>query len=411
MALAYKSLLQNAHATYKVGGAYPIDERVVVETLNDLLLLCKGTLIRDTSTNEKVFAYVGMPVFVEEDSNFYVCVKKAKKGVTITSYEQAWKRITDNVSMIFDTKKSLTDGSILFPFQGMLAYVNEERTLYVLTSNGIENSKVEDNWKPIGGGNFNIKEYLNFNAKPTSGSGFKIEDGTTIISSYINNTHEFEKGVFYTSQGMNSYGDVPEYVVNYNYIDLSNGGESYIRLFTSGDNWIEFSLTDDSLGITAESISVKNQNGEIEPYNVGNAIPKGCSISFNKDFSFKNLTETRDGDDNTYTFGLTGNNYETVDIYKEDILPQVYAYKDNNEVRLLTEDDLDNIDNKISQVEDRIDNIADSIMVDPDGDGSEEANSLQTVIYNMNKAITKLEQMEVPSEIETITESEIKSLF
>ena len=29
----------------------------------------------------------------------------------------------------------------------------------------------------------------------------------------------------------------------------------------------------------------------------------------------------------------------------------------------------------------------------------------------MNKAITKLEQMEVPSEIETITESEIKSLF
>ena len=39
MALAYKSLLQNAHATYKVGGAYPIDERVVVETLNDLLLL------------------------------------------------------------------------------------------------------------------------------------------------------------------------------------------------------------------------------------------------------------------------------------------------------------------------------------------------------------------------------------
>ena len=144
---------------------------------------------------------------------------------------------------------------------------------------------------------------------------------------------------------------------------------------------------------------------------MGNAIPKGCSISFNKDFSFKNLTETRDGDDNTYTFGLTGNNYETVDIYKEDILPQVYAYKDNNEVRLLTEDDLDNIDNKISQVEDRIDNIADSIMVDPDGDGSEEANSLQTVIYNMNKAITKLEQMEVPSEIETITESEIKSLF
>ena len=73
-------------------------------------------------------------------------------------------------------------------------------------------------------------------------------------------------------------------------------------------------------------------------------------FSFNKDFSFKNLTETRDGDDNTYTFGLTGNNYETVDIYKEDILPQVYAYKDNNEVRLLTEDDLDNIEHLLKSL-------------------------------------------------------------
>ena len=32
---------------------------------------------------------------------------------------------------IFDTKKSLTDGSILFPFQGMIVYINEERTLYL----------------------------------------------------------------------------------------------------------------------------------------------------------------------------------------------------------------------------------------------------------------------------------------
>ena len=201
----YNSIDNLSIPTLYVGSAAPIDSKSVVTNLTDL-------------TDSKLLSttYVGMVVYVEEDSNLYVCVAK---GRNIKTLEQGWKRITDNVSMIFDTKKSLTDGSILFPFQGMIVYINEEWTLYVLTSKGIENSKVEENWKPIGGGNFNINEYLNFNAKPTSGSGFKIEDGTTIISSYINNTHEFEKGVFYTSQGMNSYGDVPEYVVNYNYID------------------------------------------------------------------------------------------------------------------------------------------------------------------------------------------------
>ena len=107
--------------------------------------------------------------------------------------------------------------------------------------------------------------------------------------------------------------------------------------------------------------------------------------------------------------------YELIDIYRIEYAPEVYAYLKEIDVRVLTEDDLVMIDDKIKD-------IANTIMIDlnkgesGDSDGSEgdsdvevESVPLQEVIVNMNNSITKLEQTKV--EPETIEHSEIDQLF
>ena len=76
---------------------------------------------------------------------------------------------------------------------------------------------------------------------------------------------------------------------------------------------------------------------------------------------------------------------------------------------MLTEDDLVVID-------DKIDNLAHSIMIDLGENGESDSDSdvletvtLQEVIVNMNNSITKLEKTKV--EPETIEHSEIDELF
>jgi hypothetical protein len=93
--------------------------------------------------------------------------------------------------------------------------------------------------------------------------------------------------------------------------------------------------------------------------------------------------------------------YDLIDIYRSEYSPEVYAYRNDIDVRILTEDDLVN------------NNLAHSIMIDVDGesDGSDNLDPmpLQKVIVNMNNAITKLEQTKVDPE--TIEHSEIDKLF
>ena len=87
-----------------------------------------------------------------------------------------------------------------------------------------------------------------------------------------------------------------------------------------------------------------------------------------------------------------------------------YAYLKDIDIRLLTEDDLVVID-------DKMDNLANSIMIDLEEDGESDSSDsdvsesmpLQQVIVQMNNSISKLEQTVV--EPESIDHSDIDKLF
>ena len=106
--------------------------------------------------------------------------------------------------------------------------------------------------------------------------------------------------------------------------------------------------------------------------------------------------------------------YYIIDVYRSEYSPEVYAYLKGIDIRVLTDDDLTTID-------DKIDNLANTMMIDlgdssePGGsDGSDIGGStpvpLKQVIVNMNNSIDKLEQ-QIKVEPETINNSDIEQLF
>ena len=143
-------------------------------------------------------------------------------------------------------------------------------------------------------------------------------------------------------------------------------------------------------------------------YVSGTPVLKGKQVCFGADIKFTEGWTIAYGD---ITREFVDSDYELIDIYRSENSPEVYAYRKDIDVRILTEDDLVNID-------DKIDNLAHNIMIDLDGDSSDMGGSdsdvneqvpLQNVIVNMNNAITKLEQTVV--EPDPIEHSDIDNLF
>ena len=190
---------------------------------------------------------------------------------------------------------------------------------------------------------------------PASGTGFSINENDE--SAYVENTYvddNFEPGTYYTSNGLNSNvlngGSELEDV---DYITLTNGGESSIKLNSSDDeNWIELDIVDDSLGFTMEDVTWIDENGvEHQMTESPLVLKKGESISFGDNtVDFTGMTETRGDDPTEYVFGETGSTYEDIDIYTSTVLPTVYAYADGTPVRVLTDGDKVEIMNKIDEI-------------------------------------------------------------
>jgi hypothetical protein len=185
----------------------------------------------------------------------------------------------------------------------------------------------------------------------------------------------------------------------YDSVKLSKGGESYIELYSSGDNWMVINDPDNSLGL---SVTIKG-----EEYISGKPILKETFVCFGVDIKFTDGWTISYGDTSR---PFEGSDYELIDIYRSESSPEVYAYLRDIDVKVLTEDDL-------VDIEDKMENLAHSIMIElEDGGGSDDSDSdvsepvsLQKVIVNMNNAITKLEQTTV--EPETIDPSDINDLF
>ena len=364
-----------------VGSAQPLDVRMVVEFIEDLK---PAALLKTT--------YVGMVVYVLEDSSLYVCYSKpARATQSLTNVEDGWKKVNIDYSVrIVESESNLTDGTtIMFPYQGMMAYVTSEESLYILLTKGISNSKDINNWKKISVSSSKSLDKVGIKTTPEGGSGFMIaENQDVIIEDYVNVENYIKADYFYTSKGVNSFDSDPNF--DYESVKLSKGGESYIELYTNGDNWMTINDPDNSLGLSK----------------ISGTIAKETSVCFGVDIKFNDGWTISYGD---VSRQFVDSDYELIDIYRIEYSPEVYAYLKDIDVRVLTEDDL-------TMIDDKIDNLANSIMIDLDGESDSSSDSddikpapLQQVIVNMNNAINKLEQTKV--EPESIDHSIIDGLF
>jgi hypothetical protein len=381
---------------YNVALAQPLDVRMVVENVSDLL---PASLLRTT--------YVGMVVYVIEDSSLYVCYNKPQKPTqSLKDVEEGWRKVDVDYSVrIVETVLNITDGkTILFPYQGMMVYVTSEESLYILLTKGVENAKDIKNWKKISNSSSTLKDKVGINVAPEGGSGFKItENKEVVIEDYINVENYIKANYAYTSKGVNSFDSDPNFT--YNSVKLSKGGDSYIELYTTGDNWMTIYDQENTFAL---SVTI---NGE--DYTYGDPIPKETNVCFGVDIKFHDGWTISYGD---VSRPFDVNDYDLIDIYRSEFSPEVYAYLNDIDVKVLTEDDIVNIENKIIDIEDKMDNLAHSIMIElnetdnSDNDDSDISNtvSLQQAILNINSSIIKLEEI---ADIETIEQSEIDQLF
>ena len=370
-----------------VGSAQPLDVRMVVEFIDDLKL---ASLLKTT--------YIGMVVYVLEDSSLYVCYSKpARATQSLTNVEDGWKKVDIDYSVrIVESESNLTDGTtIMFPYQGMMAYVTSESSLYILLTKGVENAKNINNWRKISAASSTTPaiDKVGIDVAPEGGSGFKITGNSgVIIDDYVNDENYIKASYSYTSKGVNSFEPNPYFT--YDSIRLSKGGESYIELYANSDNWMIINDPDNSLGLYELS---------------GKSFTKGTHVCFGVDIQFTDGWTIAYG--NT-TREFVESDYELIDIYRSEYSPEVYAYLKDIDVRMLTEDDLVAID-------DKIDNLAHSIMIDLDEDSDmgesdsdiSEQVPLQKVIVQMNNSINKLEQTVVDVEPDPIDHSDIDQLF
>ena len=379
----------NLLGSINVSKGYPLDVKTVVENISDLT---NGKLLNSS--------YEGLVVYVVEDKSLYVCFNKPKNN-KLTNVEDGWKKVDVDYSVrIVESESNLTDGTILFPFQGMMSYTTSESALYILLTKGVENSKDINNWRKISSAAPSTTapsvDKIGIDVAPEGGSGFKIVGNEGVqVDDYVNVENYIKANYAYTSKGVNSFEPNP--LFDYETVRLSKDGDAYIELYANGDNWIMINDPDNTLGL---SVSVDGVD-----YVSGTPISKEISVCFGVDVKFHEGWKIAFGD--IYR-DFAESDYELIDIYRSELSPMVYAYRKDIDVRMLTEDDLVNID-------DKIDNLAHSIMIDLDGesDGSDSDNEevvpLQKVIVNMNNAITKLEQTTV--EPDPIEHSDIDGLF
>lgn len=350
---------------YTVGVNAPFDDRLTVKSLADLTDGENGGIAAQV--------YKGMVVYVQDENSLYIYTgsssstwKNSKGNLVNGGSINNWSKLIVNPAdgLSYYQEKlgarilNSVDGlvGIADPFNGMLAYVKDdpnssedESGLYIYTGSA---------WKKIftgsgTSGSGDVSNVMTFDGTvPSSGNGFSIvgnDPNAYIEETYVDNG--FEAGQYYSGRGLNSTdengGSLEDDV---DYITLTNGGESSIKL-NSGDNpnWIELNIVDDSLGFTMQDVTWIDANG-VEHQMESNplVLPKETPISFGDNaVDFNGMTETRGDDPTTYVFGDTGSGYGDVDIYTAESLPTIYAYSNNEPVRVLTEGDKIEIVNMI----------------------------------------------------------------
>ena len=365
---------------FNVKYAEPADVRTVVEKVDDLM-----------DSELLSIVYEGIVVYVVEDSSLYVC-HTYPDPPELDAVEDGWNKIDTGVRIV-ENETDLTNGeTIKFPYQGLMAYVTSEESLYVLLTKGANKAKDINNWRKISvstpSTSTPLVDKIGIDVEPEGGTGFKISGNTgVVIDDYVGEENYIKSKYAYTSKGVNSFDPNPYF--NESYVRLSKVGveDAYIELYTDGENWIKIH-NPNSLGL---SVTVDGEN-----YVSDTLIAKETPVIFGVDIKFHEGWTIAYGN-STQNFAIK--DYELIDIYRSEYSPVVHVYRKDIDVRMLTEDDLVNMSN--------------SILIDLDGDSddsdNEEPKVLQDVIINMNNAITKLEQTK--SEPTVIEDSIIDGLF
>lgn len=346
--------------------AAPYDVRSVVDTYNDLF---------DKNTYSYTELYIGMLVITYDTQDVYVLSKLPGSRDNAIKWAEniKWKKINASEINPADYLSyyqehlgakvlNSADGlvGIANPFTGQFAYVKDdpntsedESGLYIYTGQG---------WKRIFTGNStsgsgDVSNVITTDGTiPESGTGFSIsanDPNALIEETYVDSV--LESGKYYTSRGLSSSDKNGGNTLNTEYIKLTKGGESYIKLNSADNaNWIELSIVDDSLGFGMKDVTwIDSEGVEHKMTESPLVLPKETPISFgDKVVDFKGMTETRSNDGGSYTFGVDGSTYNDIDIYTSDVLPTVYAYADGTPVRVLTEGDKDELVNMISEATD-----------------------------------------------------------
>ena len=345
--------------------AAPYDVRSVVDTYNDLF---------DKNTYSYTELYIGMLVITYDTQDVYVLSKLPGSRDNAIKWAEniKWKKINaseinpeDYLSYYQEQlgAKVLNsaDGlvGIANPFTGQLSYVKDdpntsedESGLYIYTGQG---------WKRIFTGNGasgsgDISSVITTDGTiPESGTGFSIsanDPNALIEETYVDSV--LESGKYYTSRGLSSSDKNGGNALNTEYIKLTKGGESYIKLNSADNaNWIELNIVDDSLGFGIGDVTwIDSEGVEHKMTESPLVLPKETPISFgDKVVDFRGMTETR-SNGSSYIFGNDGSTYSDIDIYTSNVLPTVYAYADGTPVRVLTEGDKYELENMISEATD-----------------------------------------------------------
>lgn len=356
--------------------AAPYDVRTVVDTYDDLFI---------KSTFGLSSMYIGMSVITLDTQEIYILTKKPGSRDNEEKYRQniGWKKVGGSEFKpedYIEYYKSQLGAKVLSsaddlstidsPYEGQFAVVKDnpdtsenESGLYVYVVSG-DNA----NWMKIvsgaSAGSGNVESVITTDGTiPSSGDGISInknDASASVVETYANSVTELAANTYYTSRGLNSYDDNGGSLSGEDYIILSNGGESYIKLYskthTSG-NWVELCIKDDTLGIAKDDVKyVDTSDVEHTMTDDVLTLPKEGLIRFAKALKLTGLTETRSTGGSELKFGSTGSTYEDVDIYTSNILPVIYAYANGTQVKILTEAD---IPETIS--DDEIDSLFDNI--------------------------------------------------
>lgn len=343
--------------------AAPYDVRSVVDTYNDLF---------DKNTYSYTELYIGMLVITYDTQDVYVLSKLPGSRDNAIKWAEniKWKKINTSEinpedylsyyqeqlgAKVLNSADGLV--GIANPFTGQFAYVKDdpntsedESGLYIYTGQG---------WKRIFTGNStsgsgDVSNVITTDGTiPESGTGFSIsanDPNALIEETYVDSV--LESGKYYTSRGLSSSDKNGGNALNTEYIKLTKGGESYIKLNSADNaNWIELSIVDDSLGFGMGDVTwIDSEGAEHQMTENPLVLPKETPISFgNKTVDFNGMTETRSNDGGSYTFGVDGSTYSDTDIYTSNVLPTVYVYADGTSVRVLTEGDKYDLVNMISE--------------------------------------------------------------